>query len=101
MKHKTDTSSMLIFQNLQRTQIFGAASLISPPSSKNPNSTPDHAKDCLEIKEYEGLLQNLTAQCLKRQIKLMPYLEQNTVSTFKPKNYIVQSNVLKFHLLSC
>ena len=40
MKRKTDTVSTLIFQNLQRTQIWGAASLISHPSSEDPNGAP-------------------------------------------------------------
>ena len=40
VKHKTDTISMLIFQNLQRAQILEAASLISHPSSEEPNGAP-------------------------------------------------------------
>ena len=67
----------------------------------NPKFYYYHAKNYLEMKEYEDLLLNLIAQCLKRQIKLIPFLEQDTASTFKPNNYIVQSDNLQFHLLSC
>ena len=40
MKYKTDAISMLIFQNLQITQILEAASLILHPSSEDPNGAP-------------------------------------------------------------
>ena len=58
-------------------------------------------KNCLEMKKYEDLLLNLTAQSLQWQIKLIPFLEQDTASTSKPNNYIAQSDDLQFHLLSC
>ena len=57
MKHKIDSISMLIFQNLHKTQILGAASPISHPSSEDPNGAPaegDTNYKFFTLKTYQG-----------------------------------------------
>ena len=38
-----------------------------------------------EMKKYEDLLLDLATQCLKRRINLIPFLEEDETSTFKPQ----------------
>ena len=42
------------------------------------------AKNSSEMQEYENLLLDLAAQCFKRKIQLIPFLEQDDGLTFKP-----------------
>ena len=57
-----------------------------------------HARNASDMQEYENLLLDLTAQCLKRGIQLMPFLEEDdllTFGSFKPPK------TPTFHILSC
>ena len=71
-----------------------------------------HARNSSEMQKYEDLLLDLAAQCLKRQINLIPFLEQDKASTFKPQAKIWAkfvsmfsgqnlANEPQFNLLSC
>ena len=55
----------------------------------------------LEMQKYEALLLDLAAQCLERQINLIPLLPQDNVFKFAPNNDTSQENELDFNLLSC
>ena len=71
-----------------------------------------HARNVSEMQKYENLLLDLAAQCLKRQINLIPLLEQDEISTFKPPTNLLTKlfsifrsqnldNVPQFYLFSC
>ena len=53
VKHKAETISILLFQNLQRTQILGATSPISHPSSEDPNGAPE---ENIVLRKITGIL---------------------------------------------
>ena len=58
MKQKTDTISMLkFFQNLHKTEILGAGSPISHPSSEDPNGAPDTVVIVVEFLSGVGKIQ--------------------------------------------
>ena len=61
-----------------------------------------HAGSSSEMKKYEDLLLNLAAQYLERQINLIPFLEENEISTFRHGNKTLNTtNQLQFNILSC
>ena len=71
-----------------------------------------HARNVSEMQKYENLLLDLAAQCLKRQINLIPILEKDETSTFKPHTKLLTKlfsifrsrdldNVPQFYLFSC
>ena len=64
----------------------------------DPSFYSHHARNSSEMQKYEDLLLDLAAQCLKRQINLIPFLEQDEASTFKPQDL---ANEPQFNLLSC
>ena len=45
-----------------------------------------HAKNSSEMRKYENLLLDLAAQCLKSEIQLIPFLDQDEGSVFKPRS---------------
>ena len=78
----------------------------------NPKFYFYHARNVSEMQKYENLLLDLAAQCLKRQINLIPILEQDEPSTFKPHTKLLTKlfsifrsqnldNVPQFYLFSC
>ena len=48
----------------------------------NPKFYFHHAKTSSEMREYENLLLDLAAQCLKSEIQLIPILEDDEILTF-------------------
>ena len=49
---------------------------------KNPNFYMHHAGDSSELRKYENLLLDFAAQCLKSEIQLIPFLEDDEILTF-------------------
>ena len=41
-----------------------------------------HARNSSEMRKYENLLLDLAAQCLKREIQLIPFFEEDEILTF-------------------
>ena len=60
-----------------------------------------HARNSSEIQEYENILLDLAAQCLKREIQVIPFLEQQCKHSFNSQDSA--SGIVKKHLtlLSC
>ena len=48
----------------------------------NPKFYFHHAKTSSEMREYENLLLDLAAQCLKSEIQLIPFFEEDEILTF-------------------
>ena len=73
----------------------------------NPTFYKHHARNVSKMQEYEKLLLDLAAQCFKRKIQLIPFLEEDDGLTFKPtktwfsrlKKMFVTDNPT-FHLMS-
>ena len=53
---------------------------------ENPNFYWYHARDSSELRKYENLLLDLAAQCLKSEIQLIPFLDQDEGFVFKPRS---------------
>jgi hypothetical protein len=51
----------------------------------NPKFYLHHARNSSEMREYENILLDLAAQCLKSEIQLIPFLEQDEGSVFKSR----------------
>ena len=51
----------------------------------NPTFYFHYARNTSEMQKYEDVLLNLATQCLKRQINLIPFLEEDEAATFKPQ----------------
>ena len=51
----------------------------------NPIFHMYHASNTSELQKYENLLLNLAAECLEREINLIPILETDQKFTFKPE----------------
>ena len=80
--------------------------------SLNPNFYLHHVDSSSELQEYENFLLYLAAQCLEREINLIPILEQGQQFTFTPdakiltKSFSISKinnmyNQPQFYLLSC
>ena len=52
---------------------------------ENPKFYWFHARNSSEMRKYENLLLDLAAQCLKSEIQLIPFLDQDEGSVFKPR----------------
>ena len=48
----------------------------------NPKFYLFHARNSSEMRKYENLLLDLAAQCLKSEIQLIPFLEEDEILTF-------------------
>ena len=55
-----------------------------PKMRANPKFYMHHSRNASQMQEYENILLDLAAQCFKRKIQLIPFLEQDDGLTFKP-----------------
>ena len=127
MKHHQELSEKYPNQRALLDDIFSALETerINWPSSFNLMSSVQwiqkmradpifyfyHARNTSEMREYENLLLDLASQCLKREIQLIPFFEEDEILTFgsnkQSKNWF--SRLKKpfvtvkptFHILSC
>ena len=98
MKHHQELSEKYPNQRALLDDIFSALETerINWPSSFNLMSSVQwiqkmradprfyfhHAKNFSEMQEYENVLLDLAAQCLKSEIQLIPFLEEDEILTF-------------------